>query len=112
MHGAFLAAGLFSVFALGGCVGASEGQTPAWFAARQTAEEEGYPSLRDVPRTSTANTDVDHWSAAEADLMAAGAALKAHPRAQQPTSAEQDPAAFMQEARGALEAARLAHEPN
>ena len=112
MRGTFLVAGFFSAFALVGCVGAGEGQTPAWFAARQTAEEEGYPSLRDVPRTSVANTNVDHWSAAEADLMAAGAALKAHPRARQPTSVEQDPAAFMEEARGALEAARLAHEPN
>ncbi len=104
-----LAAAGVSVLALGGCVGSAGGQPPAWFA-EQVAEEEGdYPSLREVPRTTIANTDRAHWAAAERQMMRAAAELRSHPRAQPgpPT----DPTAFLQEARGALEATRRSHEP-
>lgn len=104
-----LAAAGMSALLLGGCVGSSGGQPPAWFAERVAEEEGDYPSLREVPRTTIANTDQAHWAAAEQQMMQAAAELRSHPRAQPgpPT----DPNVFLQEARGALEATRRSHEP-
>jgi hypothetical protein len=110
MRAASLAAALIGVSGLAGCV-SSSGEAPAWFSERQAIEEGGYPSLRDVPRTTIANTDSEHWDAVAADLLAAGAAVKSHPRAQ-PSANQEDPAAFIEEARRDLEQARAAHEPN
>jgi hypothetical protein len=94
---------------LAGC--ASSADAPAWFSERSAEEDSSYPSLREVPRGTIANTDPAHWAAVEADLTNAGQAVKAHPRAQPATAAE-DPAAFLEEARRDLEAARQAHDPN
>jgi hypothetical protein len=91
---------------LAGCA-SSNGQAPAGSAARDS----GYPSLREVPRTTIANTNAEHWSAVEADLKAAGEELWASPRAQPSTEAE-DPAAFLDAARQELDEARQSHEPN
>lgn len=104
-----LATAGISAFALAGCVGSSGGQPPAWFAERVAEEEGDYPSLREVPRTTIANTDQAHWAAAEQQMMQAAAELRSHPRAQPgpPT----DPNVFLQEARSALEATRRSHEP-
>jgi hypothetical protein len=107
MRAAIVATSL--LICLAGCAGTTE--APAWFAERSAENDAGYPALRDVPRGTIANTDAGHWSAVEADLVAAGQAVKAHPRAQPATETE-DPAAFLEAARQDLEAARLAHEPN
>lgn len=105
-----LAAAGMSALLVGGCVGSSAGQQPAWFAERVAEEEGAYPSLREVPRTTIANTDQAHWTAVEQQMMQAAAELRANPRAQPgpPT----DPNVFLQEARGALEATRRSHEPS
>jgi len=100
--------GVCGALALGGC--ASHAQTPDWFAQR-AADDGSYPSLRDVPRTTTANTDATHWAELEADLLAAREEVRANPRSQPATQAE-DPQAFLDQARQDLEQARRAHEPN
>jgi hypothetical protein len=71
----------------------------------------GFPSLRDMPATTTANTDQSHWTSIETDLLAAGAAVRNDPRAQ-PVTAAEDPALFLEQARQELEQARQAHEPH
>jgi hypothetical protein len=81
---------------------------PTWYQERNAAEAGAYPSLRDVPRTTDANTDAAHWRAVEQELAAAGAEMRASPRAE-PAPPDQDPAAFVDEARRDLEAARDAH---
>ena len=89
----------------------SNGQAPAWFAERSAENDSGYPSLREVPRGTIANTNAEHWAAVEADLMAAGEELRANPRSQPSTEAE-DPAAFLNDAQQELEQARQSHDPN
>ncbi|MBX3429061.1 MAG: hypothetical protein KF779_05740 [Hyphomonadaceae bacterium] len=92
-------------FAIGGCVNTPVGGTPEWAAA------EGFPSLREVPAGGTsATTSVAYWNAVESDLLAARAAAEANPRAQAPT-AEDDPQAFLDEARREIEATRNSHNP-
>lgn len=87
-------------FALWGCAGSSGGQ--------EAAGEQGYPSLREVPRTTIANTDQGHWNEVEQQMMQVAAELRANPRAQ--PGPPVDPNAFLQEARGELDATRRAHE--
>jgi hypothetical protein len=94
---------------LAGCVSAPE-RAPSWYAEREAALESGYPSLREVPRSSTANVDQRHWNQVEAELLAAGQQMKDNPRAA-PASEGQDPQAFIDEARRDLEETRQAHEP-
>lgn len=100
------AAGLLAA-SLAACVSAPS-DAPAWFNERNAAEAGTYPSLRDVPSDTIANTNAAHWRALEQDVAEAGAAMRAHPRAE-PASSEQDPAAFVDAARRDLEAARDAH---
>ncbi|MBL8536481.1 MAG: hypothetical protein JNM59_03670 [Hyphomonadaceae bacterium] len=92
------------VAALAGCASAPAG-------AQQGAGDDasGFPSLRGIPTTTDANTDAAYWSSAENELIAAGAAVRAHPRAQ-PTETSEDPAAFVEEARRDLERARQSHD--
>jgi hypothetical protein len=97
------------VIGLAGC--ASAENAPAWFAARSAENDASFPSLRSVPTGSLANTDADHWAAVEADLNAAGEALRASPRAQ-PATATQSPEAFLEDAQRDLEEARQSHDPN
>lgn len=80
-------------------------------ASATGSEDSEFPSLRDVPATSIANTDATYWAAVEAEMLAAGAAVRSNPRAQ-PVTAEEDPALFLEQAREELERARQAHEPN
>lgn len=96
--------------AAAGCVGASGGQTPPGAGDRSGAAAEGYPSLRSVPRGADANTDPAYWARAEAELKAAGEAMRAHPRAQ--ALVAPDPADFLEQARRDLEESRGAHQPN
>jgi hypothetical protein len=86
---------------LGGCA-----STPQSAESGEAAS--GFPELRDVPTGTIANTDPAYWAQAEADLVAAGEQVRAHPRAQ--PGASEDPAAFIDEARRDLEQARQAHE--
>lgn len=91
------------VAGLAGC--ASSPGAPSW------ADAEGYPSLRDVPRGTAANTDPQYWAAIEADLTQLGQEVRSHPRAE-PASETESPEAFLAEAQRELEETRLAHEPN
>jgi hypothetical protein len=97
---------LAGLLALAGCVSPS-GEMPAWFNEAQAESEGGFPSLREVPRTTTANTDAAHWSAVEADLIAAGEALKNHPRNE--PAPPQNTDEFVEQAREELEESRQAH---
>jgi hypothetical protein len=87
------------------CAGSSNGETPAADA------QGGFPDLRSVPQGSDANTDAAYWARIEADLIAAGSEMRAHPRAQPATESE-NPSAFLDEARRELEESRQSHEPN
>lgn len=98
---------LVGAAALAGC--ASTAQAPDWFAQRSAADDSSYPSLRDVPRTTTANTDAAHWAELQAELVQAGQEMRANPRSE-PATAAQDPNAFLNEARDDIEQARQAHE--
>lgn len=103
MRGALVLTAL--LIALGGCVNTPYGETPAW------ADAEGFPSLREVPEGGTsANTSAAHWRSVEADLLQARATAQANPRAQEP-AAQEDPQAFLDEARRDLEATRATHNP-
>lgn len=91
--------------ALGGCVNTPMGDAPEW------ANADGFPALRDVPSGGTSATvDPSHWSAVEADLLAARAAAQANPRAQEPAT-EENPQEFLDEARREVEATRNSHNP-
>lgn len=109
MRGLF--ASLIGAIGLAGCLSTPEGAPPPWFAEREANTDETYPSLRDVPRTSDANTNEAHWAALERELLALGQAVKDSPRAQSAAAAE-SPTEFLENARQELEAARLAHDPN
>lgn len=85
------------VLGLAGCAGAQD--------------DSDFPSLREVPRGSLANTDAAHWAAVEADLSAAGQEVRSHPRSA-PAAATQSPAEFLDEAREDLDEARQSHDPN
>lgn len=101
-----MAAGLLAA-SLAACV-STPPDAPAWFNERNAAEAGSYPSLREVPNDTIANTNAEHWAAVEQDVTEAGAAMRANPRAE-PASPAQDPAAFVDAARRDLEAARDAH---
>lgn len=103
-----LAATLWASTALAGCVSTPD-DAPAWYEQRAAERGGRYPSLHDVPRTSIANTDPNHWAAVEADVIAAGVAMKANPRSE--PSGPTAPDAFIAEARGELDEARASHEP-
>ena len=75
------------------------------------SSDAGFPSLREVPRDTIANTDAAHWAAVEADMKAAGQEVRSNPRSA-PASATQSPAEFLDEAREDLDEARQSHEPN
>lgn len=108
MRAAAAIAVMAGLLGLGGCISTSA-EAPQWFTDRLAEEEGGYPSLRDVPRTSVANTDQQHWSQLEQDLQAAGAELKSHPRAAPASEADVQPSEFLEQAREDLEEARQAH---
>ena len=93
MRAAFVATTL--MLGLGGCV---------------SAEDANFPSLREVPRDTIANTDAAHWEAVETDLKAAGQEVRSHPRSA-PASATETPQEFLDEAREDLDEARQSHDP-
>ena len=108
MRSALVAATL--ALGLGGCV-AGGGEVPEWFSQRSAEADAGYPSLRSVPTGTDANTNAAHWAQVETDVVAAGQAVRSHPRAA-PATETQDPAAFLEEARQDLEETRQSHAPN
>lgn len=98
---------VLGAFALAGC--AAQAQAPDWFSQRSAENDSGYPSLRDVPSTTTANTDAQHWNAVKTEVMAAGQEMRANPRSA-PATATETPEAFLDQAREDLEEARQSHE--
>ena len=103
MRAAALVVGLL---ALSGCV-SSSGAAPDWINERAAEAEGGYPSLRDVPRTTTANTNAAYWARVEADMQRARDELKNNPRAEPAPPPGTD--TFADDARQELEEARQAH---
>jgi len=71
------------------------------------AEAEGYPSLRDVPRTTTANTNAAYWANVERNLVAQREAMQANPRNE--PAPPQGTDEFVEQARQELEESRQAH---
>jgi hypothetical protein len=109
MRAKVILAALFSASAaIAGCAG-TPADAPAWYVESADARDGGYPSLHEVGRTTIATTDPAHWAGVEAELLAAGAALKSHPRAEPPGPTA--PEAFIEAAREDLERARASHEP-
>ena len=100
------AAVLAGLLALSGCI-SSSGAASSWIDERAAEAEGGYPSLRDVPRGTTANTDPAYWARVEADLMQAKAELESNPR-NEPAPA-QGTDEFVNQAREELEESRDAH---
>jgi hypothetical protein len=108
----FVIAALVAALAsLGACASADEAArgpaADAWVDQHANANTD-FPDLRDVPRGHLANVDQAHWDAVAADLLAAGAALKASPRAQYGAPPE-DPNAFLEDAREDLDRTRESH---
>ncbi len=101
---------LLFLLALGACTQTNTGQQPAWMAERSEEDPRGYPNLREVPRTTIANTNTEHWAQTQQELADAAAALRANPRGQYVPP--EDPAIFVEQARSDLEAARQSHEPD
>jgi len=100
------AAVMAGLVALAGCVSPT-GEPPDWFNEAQAEAEGGFPSLRDVPPATTANTDPAYWAAVEADLVAARDALQNHPRNE--PAPPQNTDEFVEQARQELEESRDAH---
>lgn len=97
---------LAGLMALGGCVSSSS-EAPAWFNEAQAEAEGGYPNLRDVPRTTTANTNAAYWANVEANMLRAREQLQNNPRSEPAPPGTPD--AFIDEARQVLEESRQAH---
>jgi hypothetical protein len=109
MRGTIALAAILGLVSLGGCI-TSNSEVPEWFEQRSAERDTAYPALRSVPRDTIANTDAAHWRQVERELVAVGDEVRANPRAE-PTNGEQDPAAFVEEARRELEETRQSHEP-
>ena len=105
---ALVASAAFGVCA---CASAEDGDNPAaraWVAENTAGVDAGFPALRDVPLQHSANTDPAHWDAVLAEVMAAGEALKAHPRAELGVAPE-NPDAFLEQAQQDLQRTRDSH---
>jgi len=109
MRGTLAIAALVAASGLGGCI-SSGSEVPEWFAQRSVEQDASYPSLRDVPRGTTANTNAAHWARVETEMVAAGQAVKDNPRSE-PAAQGENPAEFIDEAREDLEETRASHEP-
>lgn len=109
MRGIKAITALCAAAGLAGCITANS-EVPEWFEQRSAEQDAAYPSLRDVPRGSTANTNPAHWRRVEAETVAAGQAMQSNPRAQ-PAANTENPAQFLEEARQDLEETRASHEP-
>ncbi len=93
---------------LGACASSAPDNAPQWYLDHLAApQSESYPRLEDVPRTTTVNQDEAYWAREKDEVMAAGAAMRAHPRAAPAADANAD--AFADAARAEIEAAREAH---
>lgn len=90
---------------LAACAG--EPDPPAWFQSRRAElNRQGSPTLNDIPRGTDATTDPAHWDAVAAELAAAEAAMKAHPRSQTPPPDPNTPADFEDKARQDIDQTR------
>lgn len=109
MRGTIALAALGGLLGLGGCIN-TRVDTPEWFAQRSAENDDAYPSLHSVPRTNDAETDQTHWNAVEAEMLAAGQAVRTNPRSE-PATQVQAPEEFLEEAQQDLEQARQSHQP-
>ena len=109
MRGTMALAILFAGSGLAGCASARS-EVPEWFEQRSVEQDSSYPSLRDVPRGSTANVNAAHWARVGAETVAAGQAMQSNPRSQ-PATNTTNPTEFLEEAREDLEETRASHEP-
>ena len=100
---------LLGVLAAAGCSGTPKDQ-PAWVTARLATVGNTYPNLHDVPRTNNADTNAQHWAEVQADVTAAGAAMRADPRNQPAPPADAN--AFINDAQSAIDQTRQSHDPN
>lgn len=101
---------ILSLCALTGCANGGGAQTPAWLAAQEAAMPDSYPSLQSVPRESDVNRDAAYWARLQADVLAAGQAVRSNPRSTPATPAD-DPNLLLEEARRQIEETRQSHEP-
>lgn len=99
---------LAALAVLGGCANRVPASAPQWFQSSTQEKNRSYPNLRDVPRTTQATTDPAYWSGVQAEVVAAKQAMQANPRAQ--PAPPQDPDAFVNDARAAIDATRASHE--
>ena len=102
-----LFAAAIAVAGLAGCASAAPADTPAWFKAKLQTLDHGYPRLEDVPRSTTANMDQNHWNQVQQDVTAAAQAMRSNPR-NEPTT-NNDAQAFLDQAHQDLEHTRAAH---
>jgi|GEM_PF-2453794 len=100
---------LVAVLGAAGCAGGAHNQ-PAWVTQHLAQGPHTYPNLHDVPRTTHLNTDAQHWSAVQADVLAAGTTMRADPRDQ--PAPPTDPNAFINDAQHEIDQTRQAHSNN
>ena len=93
---------------LAACASSVPKNAPAWYANAVHNQQRGYPDLNSVPRAAAANNDQAHWAQIQAEADAAAAAMRANPRSQ--PAAPENPDAFVDDARAALDATRASHE--
>jgi len=109
MRSGFAAAAILTgAFGLAACT-SSHAAAPAWFQERSAARDSTYPSLRDVPHGTTANTNAQHWAQVQANLDAGRTQLQSNPRSQ-PSTEPDDPNGFVAQAQQEIEQARQAHD--
>ena len=108
MRARLAATALIGAFGLAGCM-TSHAETPAWFQERSAARDSSYPSLRDVPHGTIANTNAQHWAEVQRELEAARTQLQSNPRSQ-PSTEPDDPNGFVAQEQQELDQARQAHD--
>ena len=107
MSGRKLGMALGLAAALGACAGGAPKNAPDWYRQAMHEEAHSYPRLRDVPRTTDANTNVAYWAQVQADVLSARQAMLANPRSQWTPPENAD--AFNNDARAAIDATRDQH---
>jgi hypothetical protein len=100
-------AGVGLAVTLAACAGGAPKNAPDWYLQAMHQEAHSYPRLRDVPRTSDANTNAAYWAGVEADVLAARQAMLANPRSQ--WTPPEDATQFNNDARAAIDASRDQH---
>jgi hypothetical protein len=101
---------LVGALAAAACAGGAPKDQPAWVTQRLSGVENTYPNLHDVPRANDVNTNAQHWAEVQADVQAAGQAMRADPRDQ--PAPPNDAQTFINDAHTAIDQTRQTHDPN